>query len=156
MFEESLVFDHRPEVERLIFISTPHRGSLLASNWIGRPVARLIQTPRFVLETLNAVLTANPAFLRFERIPNSIETLSPTNRFLVVMNRIPITRGIPYHSIIGDRGRGNTPNSSDGVVDYSSSHLPGAQSERIVPSAHSAEFNPEAIAEVRRILKASR
>ena len=32
------------------------------------------------------------------------------------MNKIPITPGIPYHSIIGDRGKGDTPNSSDGVV----------------------------------------
>jgi len=45
-------------------------------------------------------------------------------------------RDIPYHSIIGDRGRGDTPNSSDGVVPYWSSHLDGAQSEKIVPSEH--------------------
>jgi hypothetical protein len=53
---------------------------------------------------------------------------------------------------MGDRGRGDTPNSSDGVVAYWSSHLDGAVSEKIVPSGHSAHQNPEGIEEVRRIL----
>jgi hypothetical protein len=69
------------------------------------------------------------------------------------MNALPFARGIPYHSIIGDRGRGDTPNSSDGVVAYWSSHLDGAKSERIVPSSHGANQNPQGIAEVARILK---
>jgi hypothetical protein len=38
-------------------------------------------------------------------------------------------------------------------VPYWSSHLDGAQSELIVPSDHRAQRNPEAIAEVDRILK---
>ena len=36
LLEESLVFNHRPDVQRVIFISTPHRGSKFASGWIGR------------------------------------------------------------------------------------------------------------------------
>ena len=67
--------------------------------------------------------------------------------------RWSIARGIPYHSIIGDRDRGDTPNSSDGVVPYWSSHLPGAQSELIVNSDHGAQYNPQAIREVERILR---
>jgi hypothetical protein len=39
------------------------------------------------------------------------------------------------------------------VVAYWSSHFPGAASELIVPSNHSSPLNPEAIAEVHRILK---
>jgi len=42
---------------------------------------------------------------------------------------------------------------SDGLVPYWSSHLDGAQSERLVPSSHNAQQSPEAIAEVERILK---
>src|ERR1700736_455445 len=34
--EDVLIFDHRPDVQRVIFISTPHRGSKLATSWIGR------------------------------------------------------------------------------------------------------------------------
>ena len=63
---------------------------------------------------------------------------------------------IPFHTIEGDRGRGDAPNSSDGVVPYWSSHLDGAQSELIVPSDDRAQRNPKAIAEVSRILKLHR
>ena len=89
--------------------------------------------------------------------PNSVDTLSPNNRFVKIINTIPIQQGIPYHSIIGDRGKGGNPDhtkpmSSDGFVPYWSSHLKGAQSELIVPSGHSAHQNPTAIKEVRRIL----
>ena len=74
--------------------------------------------------------------------------------FLHAMNSIPMTPGVPYNTIIGDRGRRDSPNSSDGVVPYWSSHMKGAESEHIVPSDHSAHQNPKAIAEVLRILKA--
>jgi hypothetical protein len=69
------------------------------------------------------------------------------------MNTLPLPKDVPYHSIIGDRGRGDTPNSSDGVVAYWSSHVDAAKSEKIVPSSRSANQNPEGIAEVERILK---
>jgi hypothetical protein len=81
-----------------------------------------------------------------------VDTLAPTNRFVKAINTIPITPGIPYHTIMGDRGKGDAPNSSDGVVPYWSSHLDGATSEHIVPSGHSAHQSPQAIEEVRRIL----
>jgi hypothetical protein len=42
---------------------------------------------------------------------------------------------------------------SDGVVPYWSSHMDTAESELIVPSGHDAHQNPQAIAEVERILK---
>jgi len=103
--------------------------------------------------TLKAAMTQDPGALQLKRMPNSIDTLAPTNRFVQSVNRIPITPGIPYHSIIGDRGKGDTPNSSDGIVAYWSSHVEGAQSELIVPSNDCAPQNPQAIAEVARILK---
>jgi len=70
-----------------------------------------------------------------------------------IMNTLPLPKDVLYHSIIGDRGRGDAPNSSDGVVAYLCSHADGAKSEKIVPSSHGANQNPEGIAEVERILK---
>ena len=93
--------------------------------------------------------------LNLKRFPNSVDTLAPNNRFVVAINQIPITPGIPYHTIVGDRGKGDTPNSSDGIVAYWSSHLEGARSEFIAPCDHSSPLNPEAIAEVHRLLKLS-
>jgi pimeloyl-ACP methyl ester carboxylesterase len=158
LLEESLVFNHRPDVDRVIFISTPHRGSRLASGWIGRVGAALVRTPRLftaVYASAKPILVSDPAARTLKRMPNSVDTLEPNDRFVQAVDKLPITRGIPYHSIMGDRGRGNTPNSSDGVVPYWSSHLDRAQSELIVDSGHDAQSNPEAIREVARILKES-
>jgi hypothetical protein len=91
--------------------------------------------------------------LRPMRRANSVDSLSPKSRFLAAVNTIPMTPGVPYHTIIGDRGRGDSPNSSDGVVPYWSSHMDGAKTEDIVPSDHSAHQNPQAIGDVLRILK---
>jgi pimeloyl-ACP methyl ester carboxylesterase len=156
LLEESLVFNHRPDVQRVIFISTPHRGSILASGWIGRIGAALVKTPRLftsVYTSTKPLLVADPATRPLKRMPNSVDTLEPNDRFVQAVDKLPITRGIPYDSIMGDRGRGNAPNSSDGVVPYWSSHLDGAHSELIVDSGHEAQSNPEAIHEVARILK---
>ena len=54
--------------------------------------------------------------MKLNRMPNSIDTLSPNDPFVKIMNALPLAKDVPYHSIIGDRGRGDTPNSSDGVV----------------------------------------
>jgi len=156
LLEESLVFNHRPDVQRVIFISTPHRGSKLASGWIGRIGAALVRTPRLftsVYASTKPLLVSDPAARTLKRMPNSVDTLEPNDRFVQAVDKLPITRGIPYDSIMGDRGRGNTPNSSDGIVPYWSSHVDGAQSELIVDSGHDAQTNPEAIKEVDRILK---
>ena len=158
LLQDAIVFNHRPEVKRVIFITTPHRGVLIAANWVGRFVSRLIQTPSFLADmrdTLFSILTVDSAAMQLNRMPNSMDTLAPNDRFVMEMNKFPITPGIPYHSIIGDRGRGDTPKSSDGAVAYSSSHLDGAESELIVPTNHSAERTPQASAEVIRILKTS-
>ena len=99
-----------------------------------------------------SVVQEDPTVLKLNRLPNSIDTLAHNDPFVKEMNTLPMAKRIPYHSIIGDRGRGDTPNSSDGVVPYWSSHVSGAKSERIVPSGHGANQNPQGIAEVIRIL----
>jgi pimeloyl-ACP methyl ester carboxylesterase len=156
LLEESLLFNHRRDVQRVIFIATPHRGSRFAAGWIGRIGSSLVRTPRSfvsIYASTKPLLTADPAAGTLKRMPNSIDTLEPNDRFVQAINRLPITPNIPYHSIIGDRGRGDTPSSSDGIVPYWSSHVDGAESELVVHSGHGAQYDPEAIREVERILK---
>lgn len=158
LFEDLLIFNHRSEVKRVIFISTPHRGSDLASSFFGRLGAGLVKTPRSfrpAYAEIKPLLVRDPNAVTFNRMPNSVNTLEPNNRFVRAVNKLPITPGIPFHSITGDRGLGDTPNSSDGVVPYWSSHLDGAQSELVVNSGHGAQSNPQAIAEVKRVLRAN-
>jgi pimeloyl-ACP methyl ester carboxylesterase len=154
--KEVFVFSHRPEVSRVIFISSPHRGSALATSWVGRFGASLVKTPqsfKSIYAEMKPLLVADSTAAPFNRMPNSVDTLEPNDRFVRAVNKLPRTPGVPYHSIMGDRGRGDTPNSSDGVVPYWSSHLEGAQSELIVNSDHGAQYNPQAIREVARILR---
>jgi pimeloyl-ACP methyl ester carboxylesterase len=159
---EALIFRHRPKIGRVIFISGPHRGSEIASNWLGRFASRLVKAPFALViagrEVTKAITTRGDS-LKIAGIPNSVDTLAPNNRFVMAINTLPIAPGIPFHSIMGDRGKGGNkdrtkPTNSDGVVPYWSSHLEGAQSELVVPANHSAHQNPQAIAEVRRILRA--
>jgi pimeloyl-ACP methyl ester carboxylesterase len=161
LFSDALIFKHRPDVGRVIFISAPLRGADMATNWTGRLGSMLVHTPAKLLHAGADVLktvTFQADDLRLKRLPNSIDTLAPNNRFVKAIQKFPLAPGIPYNVICGDRGKGGShdhtpPICSDGIVPYWSSHLDGAQSELIVHSHHSAHQNPQAIAEVERILK---
>ena len=128
----------------------------MGANFIGQIATRLVRMPFLVaavpFRVVNAAVVHDPSAETLNRMPTSIDTLSPNNRFVKEINKFPTTPGIPFHTIEGDRGRGDAPDSSDGVVPYWSSNLAGANSSLIVPSNHSAPRNPQAIAEVRRIL----
>ena len=46
----------------------------------------------------------------------SVQSLLPGAPMVAALDIAPYHKGVTYHSIIGDRGKGNTPNSSDGAV----------------------------------------
>jgi pimeloyl-ACP methyl ester carboxylesterase len=147
-------FHANPRIKRVVFICTPHRGSDIASGGIGKLGISLITLPATLATTIMDSLTSAELVQlngSSKRLPDSIMGLKPSNPSLPVINSLPIS--IPYHSIIGDRGRGDSPNSSDGVVAYWSSHLDGAKSECIVPGPHGSCELPQTIAELDRILR---
>ena len=152
LVKKALIFDPNPRVKRIVFICVPHRGSYLATSWIGSLGVSLIRLPATVISRVELVILS--PMLRdigFKRLPTGINGLSPRSPVLRSLDTLPIA--VPYYSIIGDRGRGDTPNSSDGVVPYWSSHLDGAQSELIVPGPHGSFALPQTIAELKRILR---
>jgi len=156
LLAEALIFEHRPEVGRVIFMSAPLKGSELASNWIGRLGSSLERTPKRFLQVGREALAVEgfqSDELHLKRFPNSVDTLAPNNRFVKAINTIPVTPRIPHHVVAGDRGKGDAPDSTDGIVPYWSSHMDTALSEKIVPSGHGSNAHPEGIAEVGRILK---
>jgi len=148
-------FQPRPEIARVVFFSVPHRGSDLAVNPFAEFFSRLIKLPFTFLKADQLVLQrAVHQEVRdlFVAPANSVTFLRAKSPLLQAILNLPMKKGVPYHSIIGDRGKGDTPESSDGVVPYWSSHLDGAASEKIVPSGHGSNENPEGIEEFRRIL----
>lgn len=152
IIDQSTCFNANPRIGRAIFICTPHRGSDMALSRIGAIGAKLISLPASLTNMVArsagdsiAILTGDP-----NRMPTSVNGLSPKNPMLQVLDHETIR--VPHHSIIGDRGKSDTPKSTDGVVAYWSSHLKSASTECIVPGPHGACELPETIAEVRRLL----
>lgn len=149
LVERSILFKANPHIDRVIFICTPHRGSEMAIGRIGELAIKLISLPADIAasaaNTSMEVITGEPG-----RLPTSVDGLSPRNLTIKALDQQPIT--VPHHSIIGDRGEGDTPNSSDGVVKYWSSHLTSAKSEKVVPGPHGACELPETLDELRRLL----
>jgi hypothetical protein len=78
--------------------------------------------------------------------------MAPGSQFIETLAALPIAPGIAANSIIAVDDDDALDVASDGVVYYSSAHLDGVESEKIIRSGHSAQGNPEAIEEIRRIL----
>jgi hypothetical protein len=150
--KRALIFDANLRVQRIVFICVPHRGSDLAINWIGSIGIGLISLPGKVLGGAMDVVTAPlERDVGIKHMPTGINGLSPRSPVLRGLDTLAIQA--PYHTIVGDRGRGDTPNSSDGVVAYWSSHLAGAKSELIVPGSHGSFALPQTVSELKRILR---
>ena len=143
----SLIFQSNPQIGRVVFICVPHRGSGLADMNFAGMFNSLIRLPGRVVTAVSDL----PEAVIKNRPVTSIAGLSPSNPLFTALEKIPIE--VPHHSIIGDRGRGDSPNSSDGVVPFSSSHLSTAESELIVPGPHGSYDLPETINELERILQ---
>ena len=151
--KKGLIFDANPDVKRIVFICTPHRGSQLAVTSFAAIAISLIHLPTHLVKTVTDSLgDALTSILAGQRhLPTSIQSLSPKSPTLLALDKLPVRT--PHHSIIGDRGRGDTPKSSDGVVPYWSSHLASAQSELIVPGPHGSHELPQTVADLKRILR---
>src|SRR5262249_37075562 len=67
--------------------------------------------------------------------PGSLFGMTPKNPVIQTMAATPIAPGVHAHSIIAVAGNGPIEGSNDGVVEYSSSHLDGVDSEYIVRPA---------------------
>jgi len=159
-FRPYLEFEPMPQVTRAVFIAAPHRGTAFADRRLARWAAGLVLLPYDLLDTVTnlnqslAELGGNQPGTPTLRVPNSIQNLSDQSLFLRLADTMPISDQVQYHSIIAN----NTPNrpledSDDGVVPYRSAHLPGAASEKVIESWHSVQETPEAILELRRILR---
>jgi hypothetical protein len=145
--------------DRVIFMAAPHRGSPSADRFFSALLRNMIRLPKtltvnlvdFTLNDFASLATSGQGSSKGWF--TSIGSLSPSYPAYNALREVPFREGLKRHSIIGDRGRGDTPNSSDGIVPYWSSHLDKVESEKIVPFNHSVPRCPQAAVEVKRILK---
>lgn len=141
-----------------VFIAAPHRGSTIADRGVGRFFSGLVRLPETLVSSAQRIFEENDAEFRWagarSPVRTGIDSLSPRSPFLMTLAELPFAPGVSTHSIIGRRSGGDGPGGSDGVVPFSSAHLPQVDSELIIPdSNHSVPLQPAAAREVRRILR---
>jgi hypothetical protein len=157
MVRRMAFFEPLPFVKRVVFISTPHRGSFLTTNWVRNLVRTLVSLPIDIV-TLNPQLFTKftdqlnlPHYMR-NRIPSSVDGMSPDNPVLQALVTLPLAPGVTGHSIVAVLPGMEIKTGNDGVVEYKSAHIDGVESEFIVRTGHSCQGHPFTIEEVRRIL----
>ena len=159
LLERTLEFDPLPYVKRVVFVSTPHRGSFLARRWFAGLIDGFISLPREVSALSRRVFADEarlPKELRGRRM-TSLDNMDPGSPLLERLVREPLESGVAFHSIISiGNADPDDPDelaeADDGVVAYESAHLEGVESEALVRSGHSCQSEPATIRELRRIL----
>src|SRR5208282_3113338 len=143
-----------PFVKEVIFITTPHRGSFLASNPLVKFGNKFINLPGGLAKSVVALGNLRETSMMGTpfTIPTALDNMDPSNRFIKALSATPIASGVKVHSIIPVKGDGPAEDGNDGVVEYKSAHIDGVESELVVRSGHSTQGTPQTIEEVRRIL----
>jgi pimeloyl-ACP methyl ester carboxylesterase len=145
-----------PEVRRVIFIATPHRGSPLASGRLRELGTRLCWQPNPFRQAQEVLLSHNepdmfaPGFRG--DLATSVGELAPGHPLLLRLGELGIDPSVRSHSVIADLRDPPKPDGTDGIVPYSSAHTDGVASELLVHGLHICMNHPAVIAEVRRIL----
>jgi pimeloyl-ACP methyl ester carboxylesterase len=156
LFRNGLFFVARPEVRRVIYIATPHRGSHLDRGPIQHVGTRLVRIADPLREAHGRIVSRNePTFFRdhFRKaIPSSIDELEWGSPILAGLSELPTATAVKTHSIIAVRPDSPPNDRTDGLVTYISAHVAGSASETIVTAGHLCQDHPDVVAEVRRIL----
>jgi hypothetical protein len=154
--DDMFFFSPNPDIDEVVFICVPHQGSNLATNWMGKIGRLLARLPLTLVQVSFNVLTLNSDALAADvslKPGTSIDSLSPGGKFTKALQTLPMSPRVKKYSIIGDRGAGGDPSrTSDGVVPYWSSHIPGVP-ETIIPSNHSGPEHPLCARKVKQLLE---
>jgi pimeloyl-ACP methyl ester carboxylesterase len=157
--QQSVFYTPLPFVKRVVFISTPQHGAMLAASQLITGLAsKLVSLPMTMVNT-TALLAQLATTSGDEKVAamlsrpmTSIDTMNPNNPALQILASIPVPKSIPAHSIIAVDGNVPKEQGDDGVVAYKSAHIDEAVSEFVVNWSHSCQGQPEVIEEVKRIL----
>ena len=141
-----------PFVKRVIFIATPHRGSLLANNWLGGLARRLVRLPGNLVSIAGDLVTLQGIDPLSTELPTSVDHMKSSNPFLKTLASMPVASGVYVNSIIPVKGEAPPADGDDGVVTYQSAHIEPVESELVVKSGHFTQGTPPTIEEIRRIL----
>ncbi|MCE9634239.1 MAG: hypothetical protein K8T90_00915 [Planctomycetes bacterium] len=147
-------FEPSPYVQRLIFVATPHRGSHVAGNWIGKLGASLVSVPSAVARGAGRLARAavGAGGINLQNFSTAVADMNPESSFIATLGDTLPSITIPMHSVVAIDGGGGIAEGDDGVVLAKSAHLEEARSEVIVHNDHSCQGHPGTVAEIRRVL----
>ena len=161
LVQKTLFVTPLPFVKRVMFLATPHHGSTLTVGWLAEWVAEklrgIIKAPLALTQALKELARDKDAMVRSSAgagpsMSTSLDNMNPRNDFLRTLAAIPIAPSVATNSIIAVRGSGPVEEGGDGIVNYTSAHIEGVESELVVDSSHTLQDRPETVEEVRRIL----
>jgi len=150
-----------PFVKRVVFLATPHHGSVLTvggfAEWVADRLRGFMTMPIKLAGVMSDIATNRDALVLSSadatpRMATSLDQMNPRNNFLQTLAAIPLAPGVAANSIIAVKGSGPVEEGGDGVVNYTGAHIDGVESELVVDSVHSLQDRPETVEEVRRIL----
>lgn len=154
-------FQRRSDVARVVYIGTPHRGSIISPSLLVRESMRFVRLPQMLLDAATELAKENPN-LKLKQLPTSVDLLNPNSQALSVIARNQSDR-VRYHSVIGVAPKSKASLSyllagddapGDEIVTYASAHVDGVESEIVVPASHFyVHQHPLAVRELKRILE---
>lgn len=158
---QRMVMQQIPNINRAIFLATPHRGTDFADRWFTKAARKIIKLPvAFLTAVGDALVDEDPSlkeiWQQIDRslIQNGPSDLSHQSKFMQLTQDIMPRQNVAFHSIIGNNtGLDDPLKINDDIVPYQSAHLKAAQSEKIIRGSHSIQETPEAVLELRRILR---
>ena len=154
---ESFFFGPVPMISRVVYIGTPHKGSVWAETLIGRLGSLLVREPSSMEDEHAQLIRDNPNCFSDEftkRIPTSVDLLKPDSPLLRAIDHLPKSSTVPEHTILGEGYFMLRAGDSDKVVPVTSASKAGVASEKRIHEKHGdLHESDEGIREVICILR---
>lgn len=138
---DAFFFTANPYIGRVIYIATPHRGSPVAANCIGRLGSSLAGKRSNERQDFDAFVNANPGVFSGEltdSLPSSVDVLRPSSDLLRTLKSLDTPPHVAVNSIIGDHCRLPFAGKSDGIVPVDSAFVREAESTATVDASHTS------------------
>ena len=88
IFSSAFIFQHRPEISRVIFLSASHRGADMATGFGGRLLSKIIggnpTAPGLAGEQAKAISLMKPDFQRRQTQAHTEQASTPSGRETVL------------------------------------------------------------------------
>jgi pimeloyl-ACP methyl ester carboxylesterase len=151
-FVTALMYDPTPDIARVVFLETPHRGTVAHHRSVlMRLLDAFVDVPDDLSRDFRRLGRSNGTQLQpYAReiaargAPSPLQSLSADSPLTQAFGGLPLPRDVHYHSIIAAR---------DEYLTYESAHLSEADSELVLEATHQDTDSAAALAEIVRILR---